>query len=195
MSFKYITHEKRYRVMFSLIYFRHKTLGVSEIEKFYMNGCAYAGGHTLEYILNQSDDWLEQRHDYIQWLFPTDQLSRFNFKAPVISTKSADELVQKHGDKLKEKMLESFFRMAKFYGFHVFYNIDGSITIKSNDVIDKGWLSKGNHNFLRLTRIMQSLQLFGLHDYCMALKKYLLDIACEYPNIVGEKTRQYWSNC
>lgn len=105
--------------------------------------------------VNQSDDWLEQKHDYIQWLFPTDQLSHFNLKAPVISTKSADDLVQKHGDKLKEKILESFFRMAKFYGFHVFYNIDGSITIKPNDVIGKGWLNKGNHNFLRLTRIMQ----------------------------------------
>lgn len=103
MSFKYIIHEKRYHVMFSLNHFRHEKLGASEIEKFYMNGCAYASGHTLEYILNQSDDWLEQKHDYIQWLFPTDQLSHFNLKAPVISTKSADDLVQKHGDKLKEK--------------------------------------------------------------------------------------------
>lgn len=153
--------------MFSLNHFRHEKLGASEIEKFYMNGCAYASGHTLEYILNQSDDWLEQKHDYIQWLFPTDQLSHFNLKAPVISTKSADDLVQKHGDKLKEKILESFFRMAKFYGFHVFYNIDGSITIKPNDVIGKGWLNKGNLIFFALQELCS---LFNCLDYMTIVK-------------------------
>ena len=52
------------------------------------------------------------------------------------------EQFEKFFIQIKEKILESFFRMAKFYGFHVFYNIDGSITIKPNDVIDKGWLNK-----------------------------------------------------
>lgn len=180
--------------MFQCLYFKKQSYRVSEIEKFYMEDSPNAAGYVLEDILSQSDSWLEQKHDYIQWLFPTDEPSRFNQKAPVISQKCADKLIQKYGDDLKDKIIKSFFRMARFYGFCVFY-VGKSVVVKPNDMLDKGWLSKGNHNFLRLTRIMESLQLFGLNNYYKALKECLLDIAAKYPDIIGEKTKKYWENC
>ena len=88
--------------MFLWIHFKKKVRGISEIEKFYMEDCPNTAGYTLEYILGQSDSWLEQKHDYIQWLFPTAKSSCFNPKAPVISQKSADKLIQKYGDALKD---------------------------------------------------------------------------------------------
>lgn len=181
--------------MFPWIHFKQKTLGISEIEKFYMDDCPNTAGYTLEYILNQSDSWLEQKHDYIQWLFPTEQQSRFNPKAPVISQKSADKLIQKYGDSIKGKIIKSFFRMAKFYGFRVFYVVGSSVVVEPNDILEKGWLTKRNHNFPRLTRIMESLRLFGLHNHYKALKECLLGIAEKYPDVVGEKTKKYWENC
>ena len=54
--------------MFLWIHFKKKLRGISEIEKFYMEDCPNTSGYTLEYILGQSDSWLEQKHDYIQWL-------------------------------------------------------------------------------------------------------------------------------
>ncbi len=92
--------------MFLWIHFKKKLRGISEIEKFYMEDCPNTAGYTLEYILGQSDSWLEQKHDYIQWLFPTAKSSCFNPKAPVISQKSADKLIQKYGDALKEKIIK-----------------------------------------------------------------------------------------
>lgn len=181
--------------MFPCFHFKKQLHGISEIKKFYIEGCPNAAGYTLEDILSQSDSWLEQRHDYIQWLFPTDQTSQYNPKAPVISQKSADKLIQKYEDILKERVIKSFFRMAKFYGFRVFYIVGNSVVVEPNDILEKGWLSKGNHNFLRLTRIMESLQLFGLNNYYKALKECLLDIAAKYPDIIGEKTKMYWENC
>ena len=181
--------------MFLWIHFKKKLRGISEIEKFYMEDCPNTAGYTLEYILGQSDSWLEQKHDYIQWLFPTAKSSCFNPKAPVISQKSADKLIQKYGDALKEKIIKSFFRMAKFYGFRVFYIVGSSVVVEPDDMLEKGWLSKGNHNFLRLTRIMESLQLFGLDNHYKALKECLLVIAAKYPEIIGEKTRTCWEDC
>lgn len=181
--------------MFPWIHFKQKVHGISEIEKFYIEGCPNAVGYTLEYILNQSDSWLEQKHDYIQWLFPTDQPSQFNLKAPVVSQKSADKLIQKYGDELKDKIIQSFFRMARFYGFRVFYIVGDSVVVEPNDMVEKRWLTKGNHNFLRLTRIMQSLQLFGLQNHYKALKDCLLSFAAEYPDVIGEKTKKYWESC
>lgn len=51
--------------MFLWIHFKKKLRGISEIEKFYMEDCPNTAGYTLEYILGQSDSWLEQKHDYI----------------------------------------------------------------------------------------------------------------------------------
>ena len=42
-------------------------------------------GRTRLQILKQSDQWLEETHDYVQWLFPTDEKSLFNADAPIIS--------------------------------------------------------------------------------------------------------------
>lgn len=78
------------------------------------------------------------------------------------------------------------------------FGIRGSNDLKNlvpANILEKGWLSKGNHNFLQLTRIMDSLQLFGLDNHYKALKGCLLVIAAKYPEIIGEKTRTYWENC
>ena len=78
------------------------------------------------------------------------------------------------------------------------FGIRGSNDLKNlvpDNILEKGWISKGNHNFLRLTRIMESLQLFELDNHYKALKECLLVIAAKYPEIIGEKTRTYWEDC
>ena len=113
----------------------------------------------------------------------------------LVEHEALDAATQGYQDALKEKIIKSFFRMAKFYGFRVFYIVGSSGVVEPDDMLEKGWLSKGNHNFLRLTRIMESLQLFGLDNHYKALKECLLVIAAKYPEIIGEKTRTNWEDC
>jgi hypothetical protein len=40
---------------------------------------------TLAEILARDDSWWESNHDFIQWVFPTDQQSAFNPEAPLIA--------------------------------------------------------------------------------------------------------------
>ena len=46
------------------------------------------------------------------------------------------------------------------------------------------WLTSGNHNFLRLTRSMTSLELLGQSEPAIALQNFLLDLYAEYSLVI-----------
>jgi len=54
------------------------------------------------------------------------------------------------------------------------------------------WLSPGNHNHLRLTRIMTSLGELGLPERARALWECLSQIAVDFPDRVTPTTLAYW---
>lgn len=56
----------------------------SPLLSFYRNGGADHKGRTLDAILAESDPWLEQTHDYVQWLFPLGSQSVYNPDAPTL---------------------------------------------------------------------------------------------------------------
>lgn len=49
-------------------------------------------GRLLSHIHRFSDEQMETTHDYIQWLFPTDQPSQSNYNAPVLSPFDIEDL-------------------------------------------------------------------------------------------------------
>ena len=42
-------------------------------------------GDTLDEIMKWPDEWLEEDHDYIQWLFPSTEPSQMNSAAPTLT--------------------------------------------------------------------------------------------------------------
>ena len=44
-----------------------------------------AKGRTLNFMIKQDDNWWENNHDFIQWMFPTDEESRFVKDAPKVA--------------------------------------------------------------------------------------------------------------
>ncbi len=54
------------------------------------------------------------------------------------------------------------------------------------------WLHPGNHNFLRITRILRSLTLLGLEDYAQALLMFLEKLYEEEAAAIGARTLDYW---
>jgi len=119
-------------------------------------------GRTLDDILRKDDIWWDRTHDFIQWVFPNKERSRYNLLAPVYSASDALEYPD---------MEKSFERFCRFLN-----NTD--------------WKHKGNHNLLRITRVIKSLRLFGRDDLADLLLIYVMD---ETKDIKGlEKSRVYW---
>lgn len=136
-------------------------------------------------IWNYSDLDLEYKHNYIQWLFPLEEKSKYNLTAPTIKNKNI------YNNRLiKENMLKSFQRMLLFYGFK---NENNKIVKNSNfkERADN-WLRPNNHNFLRITRILKSLTLFNLETQAIAFLDVLLDVQEEYSEIISERTINFW---
>ena len=54
------------------------------------------------------------------------------------------------------------------------------------------WLTPGNHNYLRLTRILKCLGLAGLEKEKSALKNALNVIYLQHGEVIGETTKKFW---
>lgn len=169
--------------------------GIKPIEllvPFYSAKGADIEGRTFDSILAQNDDWLEKQHDYIQWLFPTKAQSRFNKKAPVIDDATAPLLYQ--NPHCKANVKRAFSRMLAFYGLQKSPDNTNAITrsvhFKERSAV---WLTSHNHNFSRISRILQCLTAFGMGDTANAFRKVLSDI-CEKEGreIIPTETRHFW---
>jgi hypothetical protein len=94
---------------------------------------------TLPEILAKNDGWLESTHDYIQWLFPLDVKSGSSHEAPILTI---DDILRiNDSEKAQINIAKSVERMIDFWS--------------DNDY----WITRYNHNHLRITRVIKSLRL------------------------------------
>jgi hypothetical protein len=169
-------------------------MATDRIVAFYTGGTDDRG-RTLDGILDWPDDSLERVHDYIQWVFPTAAPSAVNPLAPLVTDNTVAAFTS---PELKDRLRRALDRMLKFYGLqretgptgHVVIAMDGARFAERS--VD--WLRPGNHNHLRLTRIMQSLWVLGLRAEARALRRCL--IADVYPgpgrNRITRETYEFW---
>jgi hypothetical protein len=149
-------------------------------------------GRTLSDIHHFDFYELEFNHDYIQWLFPLPEPSGANALAPVLS--SADIAAFHEDDGLRRALLQSFVLMVQFYGLKL-SDVNGGVEVVRAENFDErsaNWLSRGNHNFLRVSRILRSLALLGLSRYASAFLQCLDGIYAEHSEIIGHTTVGYW---
>jgi len=150
-------------------------------------------GYTLDDILEfWQDEELEHIHDYIQWLFPLTEKSRFNPVAPVLDRDRIETF--RSDDLLQANLIAAFKRMLAFYGFEC-EDVGETVNIRrAHDYPEKAqeWLTHHNHNYLRITRILKSLRLLGCDRYAEAFFDILAQIYRENDEIVGGETFRYW---
>jgi hypothetical protein len=148
----------------------------------------YSGGldnrrRTLEELWSWSDDRLEAVHDYIQWMFPTVQPSGVNPSAPLVTRQTIEAFASDRF--LRDRLRRSLDRMLSFYGLQrvTTPGADDRVEIDPARFADRAanWLHPGNHNHLRLTRIMDSLGTLGVRDAARALQRCLLEDVCHGP--------------
>lgn len=169
----------------------HRT-AESALIAFYRGNGRDHRGRLLSHVHQYSFESLERHHDYIQWLFPLGEPSSANPAAPLLT--SADIAAFTADESLRTALLRSFRLMLEFYGLELVEDGD-TVTVRQGDFFDEYsriWLTPGNHNFLRITRILRSLSLVGLGTYAGAFLKCLEGVFVEHPRTIGETTLGYW---
>lgn len=163
--------------------------------RFYAGDGADHRGRPLREIQQWPDDQLETVHDYIQWLFPLPEASGFNLAAPTLTENSI--LKFRNRPDLQQKLRDSFLRMMNFYGLEA--SSGEQIVVNPAAIFDSKsriWLSPGNHNHLRITRILRCLTILGLESEAKAFFECLSEIYKGEQNkpipAISDETMRYW---
>lgn len=157
----------------------------------------YAGGRdvegrTLDEIWRWPDERLERVHDYIQWVFPTVQPSGVNPDAPRVTGATIRAFAEQPS--LRARLGQSLERMLAFYGLHRGAGACIAIDPARFDQRAAIWLHPGNHNHLRLTRIMDSVSTLARREDALALQRCLVDEVFRGPGRqrITASTLAYW---
>jgi hypothetical protein len=157
---------------------------------FYRGNSPDSEGRRLMEVWAFSDDDLELAHDWVQWLFPLREPSRFNPDAPLLTD---EEVAAFQTDPLLHGNLRrSFERFLAFLGLE--WIEGGRVTEGPNFParVPEVW-SYPNHNWLRITRVLSSLRLLGLGDEARALYDRLKALYTSRRFPITADTFKYWS--
>jgi hypothetical protein len=163
---------------------------MTPLVKFYRGEGRDSEGRLLSEIWGWGNQELEDVHDFIQWLFPLPEPSRFNSDAPLVTKE--DVAAFEADERLRANLLRSLERMLAFLGLA--WAEDGEVVEGSNFAARaRDVWSSPNHNWLRITRILHCLRLFGLNEQARALYRRLdaLYQSRKYP--IPAETFRYWT--
>jgi hypothetical protein len=164
---------------------------MSAILDFYRGTGGNGSGWRMDEVLSWSDAELEVVHDYIQWLFPLPEKSMANPFAPEIDKPT---IAAFHKDAaLQEALRSSLRRMLAFYGFA--FEGDAIVPAPDYSARASNWLTPGNHNHLRLTRMLRSLRVLGLEAEARALWQALQVVYASDAGkqSISERTYKFWT--
>ena len=164
----------------------------SRLVAFYRGDGRDHRGRLLSHIRQYAFHDLERHHDYIQWLFPLPEPSGANPGAPLLSAE--DMAAFESDESLRKALLQSFELMLQFYGLELIYREAIVEVVRNANFHERSsvWLTSGNHNFLRISRILRSLSLLGCGAHAVVFLKCLEDIYVEEASTIGNTTMGYW---
>lgn len=142
---------------------------MSKITEYYTLHGVDDKDRTLLGTLLMGPEFLENSHDFIQWVFPTDRPSGCVPGSPVLTLEDIDIL---RGNSISQSMIVfSFYVWTSFLGF----DYTGKTLEFSPNSLEREtvWCRPNNHNHLRITRSLLSLHLFGRDDLAKLLFNFL----------------------
>ena len=174
----------------------HKPIGSdSDLIQFYRGELPDQSGRRVAEILGQNQEWLELTHDYIQWVFPLTEASAFNPEAPVLTPAAIAEF--RADPALGDQLQQAFRVMLAFYGLRLESTGTAGFKVTRGATFEQravNWITPGNHNHLRITRILKSLVLLGQRPQAEAFLLCLQEIGREHPRAISKTTLNFWRN-
>lgn len=159
------------------------------ITRFYLGQAVHSTGHTINEILSMSDSDLDRAHNVIQWLFPSDKPSVYWINSPFLS-KGEVELF-KTNPIIRRNYILAFNRYISLFGMT--YHAD-KILISPNYHNDRRWLYPKSHAFMRITVILESMNLLGFSKEAHLLKSALMDINDQHETmLIDKETLHIWA--
>jgi hypothetical protein len=149
-----------------------------------------ARNRSLATILSWPDSRLESSHDYIQTVFPLPEESMFSF-APIVTPEVRSAFLAQA--ELRASLRGAMERMLTFYGLQ-FSDEAGKETVTrapNFGINSRNWVTRFDHNHLRMTRILRSLRVLGLGDEAAALHRFLSTDE-EVTDTVSPRSQMYW---
>ena len=155
-------------------------------------GVDQSGRNIADYWNFDAAKW-EQCHDHMQWAFPTRTKSAFNAGAPIVP----DDYKFDGNGEVIAALTELLNRYLKSLGIvRTRREYDNALTFVwcPNEPQHFHWVRKGDHNMLRMTRVMECLTIFGMLEERDALYDELVfGIAAESPLVFDAKTLVFWA--
>jgi hypothetical protein len=165
----------------------------SKMIGFYQGKYRHPGTNkTIDEMWKWDDNHLEGIHGYLTWWFPTKKQAVSAEWDPI-----TDEEIKQFKDdpELRKRYLKSFYRILAFYGFEI--NIASNpLKLKRADNYEERkaiWVTPENHNYRRISRILQSLVLLGFTDAANMLLQALMDTYFENKKVIGATTYDFWT--
>lgn len=160
----------------------------SSLVLFYRGRGTDHAGRLITAIHNFDFRELEWTHDYIQWLFPLVTRSGFNDHAPLLTE---DDRAAFHQEPvIRDHFRSSLAMMLEFYGFRD----SGEGALQRTECWEErrdNWLTRENHNLLRITRILRSSMLCGFIPEARSFLDAVMKAASERPGVCG-RSPEFW---
>lgn len=144
---------------------------MSRIIAYYECLGADGAGRTLDDVLSRDDEFIEDSHDFIQFLFPLPEPSAFAPDAPLLTPEDIARF--KSDPFLPDRVRLALRRMRMFYERTT------------------AWRRAHDHNHLRITRILRFLTLVGLTAEAEEFHAWLIGVAMGDGEI-SMNTAWYW---
>jgi Opioid growth factor receptor (OGFr) conserved region len=163
---------------------------MSLLVHFYRGEGTDAEGRRLQELWGWSDEDLEEVHDFVQWLFPLPEPSRYNPDAPLLTDE--DVAAFRADERLQENLRKSFRRFLTFLGLAATNAGDVVEAPNFSARVPDVW-AVPNHNWLRITRVLRSLKVLGLEREAQALYDRLHALYSSRRFPITEDTIQFWT--
>ena len=147
------------------------SFSMNKIYDFLSGGVDHAG-RTHAFICDQSDDWIESTHDFIQWLFPIEDERNRGASIPDLTDEEVEMI--KESEKAQKSMLLSASRMRRFWSKN------------------QHWVTEHDHNHLRITRCIKSLRLLVGDEEAQKMKVWLSSVLGPNAKLISKSSLKHW---
>lgn len=157
-----------------------------------------AAGRTIEdYFKFDADTW-ERCHNHVQWAFPSHIMSRFNMEAPVVDMEDFANRLTAQGHVNIKRLMSNYLASLGWFEDNGGWHAD----LKNERV--ELWLSPYNHNYQRISRLLNLLSWID-PDLAISLLGEFLNVAGtiedweaidsmgNFAPVITVKTVVYWS--